>query len=72
MPGRRQDFQSNPNRHKLASNATPRRCRPAMASASIRDLTISEQLRRRYCLQTGDQRARCQQDVSQAQRWHNL
>jgi hypothetical protein len=48
MPGRRQDFQSNPNRHKVISNATPRRFSPTMTSASIRDLAISERFHDRH------------------------
>ena len=59
MPGRQQDFQSNPDRHKVDSNATPRRVSPTMTSVSLRDLANFERLHDRHWLEAGDQVAVC-------------
>jgi hypothetical protein len=71
MPGRRQAFQSNPNRHIVISNATTKRFSPTITGASRRDLAISERPHARHWHEAGDQRAVCHSDISQAQRVHN-
>jgi len=59
MPGRRQDFQSKPNRHRVDSNASPRRVNPPVTSVSLRDLANLERRHHRHWREAGDQVAIC-------------